>query len=117
MRSKYLSEIFLKLTHSMEQNPSWKANRFAASQEIPAFYETRRLITVFTCARYLSVSWASSVQSIPPHPTSWSFILILASHLLLGPPSGLFTSDFPTKSPIRANAPRTSFFSILSPAQ
>lgn len=25
------------------------------------------------------------------------FILIISSHLLLGPPSGLFASDFPTK--------------------
>jgi hypothetical protein len=62
-----------------------------------AFYGTRRFITVFTSARHLSLSWASSVQSIPPHPTSWRFILILSSHLRLGLSSGLFPSGFHTK--------------------
>jgi hypothetical protein len=33
------------LTHSMEQSPCWEANRFSASQEIPAFYGTRKFIT------------------------------------------------------------------------
>ena len=73
------------------------------------FYGTRRFITAFTSARHLSLSWASTIQSIPPHPTSWRSILILSSHLRLGLPSGLFPSGFPTKtlyrpllSPIRA---------------
>jgi hypothetical protein len=33
------------LTYSMEHSPSREANRFSASQEIPAFYGTRRFIT------------------------------------------------------------------------
>jgi len=33
-----------------------KLTGFAASQEIPAFYGTRRFITVFTSARHLSLS-------------------------------------------------------------
>jgi hypothetical protein len=40
----------------------------------------------------LSLSWASPIQSIPPHPTSWRSILILSSHLHLGLLIGLFTS-------------------------
>ena len=56
------------------------------------FYGTRGFITTFTCARHPSLSWASSIQSMPPHPTSWRSILILSSHLHLGLPSGLFPS-------------------------
>ena len=96
----------------MEQNRFWEANRFAARQENPAIYETRRFITAFTSARHLSLPWASSIQSISPHPTSWRSILILSSHLRLGLPSGLFSSGIPTKilyapipSPIGATCP------------
>ena len=65
-------------------------------KKFPAFYGTRKFITAFTSARHLSLSWASSIHSIPPHPTSWKSILILASLLLLGLPSGVFPSNFPT---------------------
>ena len=68
------------LTYSVQQSASWEANRFSASQEVPRFYGTRRFITTFTSARHLSLSWASSIQSIPPPPTSWRSILILSSH-------------------------------------
>ena len=50
----------------------------------PAFHGTRRFITAFKSARHLSLSWASSIQSVPPHPSSWRSILILSSHLRLG---------------------------------
>jgi hypothetical protein len=35
--------------------------------KFPAFYGTRRFITAFTRAHYLSLFLASSIQSIPPH--------------------------------------------------
>jgi hypothetical protein len=60
----------------------------------------------------LYLSWASSIQSIPPHPTSRRSILMLSSHICLGHPSCLFLSGFSTTtlhtpylSPIRATCP------------
>ena len=77
-------------------------------KKFPAFYGTRRFITIFTSAHHLSLSGARSIQSIPPHPTSWRYILLLFSHLFLG----LFPSGFPAKtlytpllSPIRPTCP------------
>ena len=75
--------------------------KLASSQlvkKFPAFYGTRRFITAFTSARQLSLSCASLIHSIPPHPTSWRSILILSSHLCLGLPSGLLPPGFPTKT-------------------
>ena len=63
-------------------------------KKFPAFYGARRFITALTSARHLSLSWASSIQSIPPHPTSWTSILILSSHLRLGLPSVIFPSYY-----------------------
>ena len=78
-------------------------------KKFPAFRGTRRFITALTSVRHLSLSWASPIQFIFPHPTSWRSILILSTHLRLGLHSGLFPSGFPTKtvynplsSPIRA---------------
>ena len=81
-------------------------------KKFPAFYGTRRFINALTSLRQPSLSWARPIQSIYPHSTSWSFILILSTHLHLGLPSGFFPSDFPTKtlqaplsSPIHATCP------------
>jgi hypothetical protein len=64
----YLLTNLRVLTYSMKQSHSWEANGFSASQEIPAFYWTRRFIIAFTSARHQSLSWASSIQSIPHNP-------------------------------------------------
>jgi len=66
-------------------------------KKFPAFHGTRRFITAFTSVRHLSLSWASPVQSIYPHPTSCRSILTLSTHLRLGLPSGVFLSGFLTK--------------------
>ena len=71
----------------MEQSPFWEDNRFSDNQKkIPAFYGTQRFITTYTSAHRMSLSWATSIQFIPPHPTTWRSILILSSHLRLGLP-------------------------------
>jgi len=67
-------------------------------KNFPAFPGTRTFITALTSVRQLFLSWASPIQSIYPHPTSWRSILILHTHLRLGHPSGLFPSGFPTKN-------------------
>jgi len=84
--------------------------------KFPAFHGTRRFIIALTSVRHLSLSWASSIQSIYLHPTSWRSILILSTHLRLGPPSGLLPYGFRTKtlytplsSPIRATCPAHLF--------
>ena len=81
-------------------------------KKFPAFHGTRRFITALTSVRHLSLSWASPIQSIYPHPTSWRSVLILFTHLRLGFPNGLLPSGFPSKtlytplsSPIRATCP------------
>ena len=96
----------------MVQSRSSEANWFAASQEIPRISRNPKFITALTSVRHRSLFWASLIQSIYPHPTSWRSILILSTHLRLGLRSGLFPSCFPTKtlytpvsSPIRATCP------------
>jgi hypothetical protein len=66
-------------------------------KNFPTFYGNRRFITVFTRALHWSLSWANSVQSIPPHPISLRSILILFTHLHVGLSNGLVPSGFPTK--------------------
>jgi hypothetical protein len=80
-------------------------------KKFPAFYGTRMFITAVTSARHLSLSWASSIQSIPRHSTSWRSIFF-SSLLCRGLSSGIYPSGFPTKvlftplfSPIRATCP------------
>ena len=93
-------------------------------KKFPVFHGTRRFITALTSVRHLSLSWASPIQSIFPHPTSWRSILILSTHLRLGLPIGLLPSSFPSKTlytpsphPYAPHAWPISFFSILSPTQ
>jgi len=67
-------------------------------KKFPIFYGTRRFITAFTRVRHLSLTWARSIQSMTPNPTSLRSILILSSNLHLVLPSGLFPSGHPTKT-------------------
>ena len=82
------------------------------AKKFPTFYWTRKFITAFTSTHHVSLSLARQKQSLTSHPTAWSSILVLCSHLRLGLPSGLVSSGFPTKNlhtlllfPIRATCP------------
>jgi hypothetical protein len=97
------------LTHSMEQSPSWEAKRFATSQEIPRMLWNPKVhCRIHKCPQPDSIL-NNPIQSIPPHLTSWRYILILSSHLHLGLPSGLFPSCFPTKTLYTTPPPHPSY--------
>jgi len=94
-----LEELILTYLLTPWCSPSWEANWFAASQEIPSFHG--RFITALTSFRHLSLSWVSPIQSIYPRPTSWRSSLILFTHLRLGLP----VVSFPPVSPARPYTP------------
>ena len=100
------------LTYFMVQSPFEKLTVLQLVKKVSAFHGTRRFITALKSVCHLSLSWASPIQSIYPHSTSWRSILILSIHLCQGLPTGLFPSSFPTKtlytplsSPIHATCP------------
>jgi hypothetical protein len=81
----------------MEQNTSWKANTSSASQQILTFCGTQMFITMFISACHLLLSWAISVQSMPPQCAYWKSTSIFPYQLHLGHPNGLFLSGLPSK--------------------
>ena len=127
----YLSQIHtIKPTRCTYLHTPWcgalleKLTGLQLVKKFPAFHGTRRFITALTSVCHQSLSWASPIQSIYPHPTSWRSILILSTHLRLGLPSNLLPSGFPSRSytppsprPYAPHDQPISFFSILSPEQ
>jgi hypothetical protein len=65
--------------------------------KFPAFYGTRRFITLFTTVSHWSLSFARRTQTTPSNHTSPRSILILSSYLSLRLPNGLLTSRFPIR--------------------
>ena len=85
-------------THSMEQSPSWQANRSSVSlRNSLHFMEPEGSLPHFKCPPPVPIP--SQINPVnAPHLTSWRSSLILSSHLHLGLPSCLFPSGFPTKT-------------------
>jgi hypothetical protein len=72
-------------------------------KKFPAFYRTRRFITTVTSARHLSLSWASSIQSIPP---TFHFLKVHLNIILPSTPGSPQWSHylrFPHPNPIHAS--------------
>ena len=102
----------------MEQNPFERLTSYLLVKNSPTFYRTWRFIATFTSAYNLSVSWARSICSIPPHPTSWRSILILSSHLRLVLQSRLFPPPKPCmhlSSPLYMLKPRPFYSKFHHP--
>ena len=106
-------------TYSMQQSPSWEANRFSASQEILCIlWNPKVLYHIHKCLPPDPIL----SQLDPVHtPTSWRSILILSSHLCLVSHAVSFPQVSPPKPciclaspPCMLHASPILFFSILS---
>ena len=103
----------------MVQRPSWEANWFASSQEIPRISRNPN-VQYRTHNRPPPVSIQGQPKPVHiPTSSSWRSILILSIHIRLGLPSDLLHSGFPTKTlhtpsphPYATHAQLISFFSI-----
>ena len=65
-RLRFTRIIFIYLLTPQSRVLLEKLTGFQLVKKFPTFYGTRRFVTAFKSARHLSLSWASSIQSIPP---------------------------------------------------
>ena len=87
-----------------------KLTGFQLVKKFPAFYGTRRFITTVTSARHLSLSWASSTQSIPPTSHFLKFHLNIIFPFTPGSPRLSLSFRFPHQLPVLDSPlPRTRY--------
>ena len=71
-------------------------------KKLPAFYGTWRFIAAFTRAHHLSLSWATSIQSIP-HIQLPKFHLNIILPSVLGSPQWSLSPRFPHQNPVHTS--------------
>jgi hypothetical protein len=70
-------------------------------KQMPAFYGTRKFITMFTTARHWSLSWVRCIQSTSSHPISLRPTAISPSYARPRFPTGHFLLGFHTDENIQ----------------
>ena len=100
----YMHYIFTYLITALSRVLLEKLTSSQLVKKFPAVYGTRSFITAFTSARQLPLYWASSIQSVVPHPTYWRSILILfcvfqvVSFPHISPPKPCIASPLPQRA-------------------
>ena len=96
----HLSTVLTLLTYSMEHSPSWEANRFSASQEIPLILKNKKVhYCIHKCPPSVVI-----LSQLDPIPKPTSHLLKIHPNIflpsMLGSPKWSFSLRFPHQNPV-----------------